>query len=151
MHRLFIYEVVIAIMLFMAIKTCKAYSYELLEPKSVMIEGEYFDSLKDPYIRQYDKSWTYGAALATQLTLVGQIENRWRLFYDPKLSFRSTTSQIREGHLNYELGGEIFVKDRGFRVFRYHESRHALDANESERNYPLTDSYKIQLIWEINK
>jgi len=124
--------------------------YRLLEPTNLSVEMEYYDTLRDPYIRQYDSSWTYGSAISTQITLLGRPAKKWKLFLDPKLRFRATESQIRQGGLNYETGLDIST-DRGFRFLRRHESLHCLECNESKRNYPLLDSWVFQINWKLNK
>jgi hypothetical protein len=124
----------------------KAYGYEILEPTTVILEGEKYDALRDPYIPE--QHWVYGAALTTKFTLFGDRAEGWRTFYDPTFSLRGTESQVREGSLRYEWGAEI-LKERGLRVFRRHESRHRMEIAAPDRSYPVLDSWVIQISWEL--
>ena len=121
---------------------------QAMELEARKLTGEYYDRLRDPYIPEDDSNWVYGAALSTKFTLFGDKKQKWRLFYDPKLSFRGTTSQIREGQLDYSFGGEI-LHERGIRLYRRHTSRHVLERPRFERQYPVEDATCIDLIWEL--
>lgn len=127
-----------------------AFGMEIMEPKSVTLEFEKYRTLRDPYIPEDDGNWRYGAAMTTQFTLVGQKENKWRLFVDPSLRFRGTHSQIREGSLYWEAGGEVRYNNRGVRLFHRHESRHVMEYERQSRTFPLLDSWVLQSSWEIN-
>lgn len=128
----------------------QAMAIEIVQPKSVGLEFEKYRTLRDPYIPEDDSNWRYGVAMTTQFTLVGQRENNWRLFIDPSLRFRGTHSQIREGSLYWEAGGEIKYQDREVRLFHRHESRHVLEYERPSRTFPLLDSWVLQTKWEIN-
>lgn len=135
-----------------------AESLRLLEPREALVRGEYYETLRDPYIRQYDESWTYGAALGLALDIAAT--DSWRLYYDPTLKFRSTESQIRQGGLVYQTGFKANVNaSLSIDVFRWHESLHVLDteadrphgerSESSSKHYPLVDSYGMELKWRL--
>lgn len=125
----------------------QANAYELLQPNKVILEGEYYDKLRDPYIPEED-NWTYGTALTTQFTLFGDRPQGYRFFFDPTLSFRSTDQQVRSGALYYELGGEI-IRNRGIRLFRRHLSEHVFEHAREDRSYRVNDSYVMQIVWDL--
>lgn len=125
-----------------------AFAYELFKPTKVGIEGEKYDTLRDPYIPEDDKSWTYGSAMYMKLSLLGNRKEDWRFFLDPRLEFRGTESQIRYGALYYETGFEI-LKERGVRAFRRHHSQHVLEREREGRTFPLLDSWVVQFEWEL--
>lgn len=136
------------LILLLSLLSTPALSYDLLLPTHIGLEGEQYDTLRDPY-QPEETNWTYGSALYTKLTLLGDPTDDWRFFFDPKLSFRSTTSQIRQGSLYFETGFEI-LKERGIRLFRRHESIHALERARNNNQYPVLDSWVMQLEWKVN-
>lgn len=119
----------------------------VLEADEVSLIGEWFDAHRDPYIPEVEQ-WTYGAGLGSKFTLVGSPAQKWRLFFDPTLYFKADRTQIREGQLNYSFGGELLQR-RGVRFYRYHESRHVLEYGRGKHEYPITDSWKLELVWRM--
>jgi hypothetical protein len=124
-------------------------AYEILEPTTVTIIGEYYDAHRDPYITEDNGDWVYGAGLGAKFTLFGDRQNNYRLFYDPTLSFKGTSAQIREGGLDYQLGFEAFYQGRGFKIYRNHSSHHVLERGRDNKAFPLTDSWKAEISWEV--
>lgn len=137
------------LILLLSLISTPALSYDLLLPTHIGLEGEKYENLRDPYMPEEDNKWTYGAAMYSKFTLLGDRSDDWRFFFDPKLKFRSTTSQIRQGGLYFETGFEI-IKDRGIRLFRRHESLHALERGRDNDRYPVLDSWVMQLEWRLN-
>ena len=130
--------------------TARADELRILQPSSVRVGGEKFETLRDPYIPQYDGDWQYGAWLGLSLDLVkyGSVG----LYYDPTLSFRSANNQIREGALNYE-GGIRYIGDLyTVKAYLSHESRHCLECNAqsgTDKRFPVRDSYGAEIEWQI--
>lgn len=143
------------VLLLLSASTASAAEWRLLEPSAAIIRAENYETLRDPYLRQYDSEWTYGVAMGLDIDLLSY--KRYRLYYDPILKFRATESQIRQGGLEYQTGFFMPVrKGMSVNVFRYHESLHALEANadtpdgkSTSRHYPLIDSYGIELKWRL--
>lgn len=125
-----------------------ASEWKLLEPDSVQLELERYEVLRDPYTPEDNDDWVYGTAMTTRFTLVGKPEQKWRLFTDPQLRFRVTDSQVRYGALYVESGFEI-LRERGFRIFQRHHSEHVMERERGTREYPLQDSWVVQLEWRI--
>lgn len=123
--------------------------WKLLEPTSVRLELERYETLRDPYIPEDTDNWVYGTAIATKFTLVGNKKQKWRLFTEPEMRFRATDSQVRYGALYMESGFEIFRPTRSFRIFQRHHSEHVMERERGTRAYPLLDSYVVQMEWKF--
>jgi hypothetical protein len=137
------------LLILLSLLSTPSFSYDFLQPKSLGLELEYFETLRDPYVPEDQDKWTYGAAMNTKISVLGSNDNRYRLYFDPELRFRSTTSQIRYGALYFATGLEINTEDRCYRVFRRHLSEHVLERDRPARAYPLLDSYVISMEWRI--
>lgn len=134
--------------------------YRLLEPTELVMRWEQYESLRDPYMRQYDDAWAYGASMGVSLDILSGTNAgvQWRLYYDPTFMLRSTASQVRMGGLEYQMGAAFTLDKYTINFFRYHESLHCLECNadtfdggSTSRHFPNVDSYGAEIRWRIKK
>lgn len=141
----------VALILLQAVSCAhQSFGYELLQPHKVILEGQKYDNLRDPYIPQYQ--WVYGSSLGLDLDLFSTTnrKTKYSLFFNPTLKFRANEQQIRQGGLVYEGGLGIQNKTSIYFV-RQHESLHCLECNadETSRNYPVMDAWALRIEWNV--
>jgi hypothetical protein len=137
-------------LLFVLFHSGRSFSYEIMQPTLLGLDYEYYETLREAYVPEDADKWVYGAGMYTQISVLGSKKQGWKLFYDPKLMFRSTTSQIRYGALEFSTGLEINKDKKTVRVFRRHLSEHVLERQRDSRTYPLMDSYGVSIEWKLN-
>lgn len=119
-----------------------------MKPRSVGLELEYYDTLRDPYTPEDNGRWYYGTALSLDLQLA-----KWKgttMYYAPLLHFRSTKSQVRHGGLYYELGFEKRFGERmQMKLYKRHHSQHVFERERGSRAYPLLDSTVVEVEWRL--
>ncbi len=103
---------------------------------------------RDPYFDYIPEAtgemWTTGGAFNLNMNVL-RWDNYVRLFWDNRIHMESTESQLRSAGWEFRAGLNIYNM---VRLFWHHHSQHLLDATPDiyTRNYPLWDSYNIELI-----
>ena len=128
--------------------------WTFLELEGASLEAKKYHDLRDPYIPEEEAGdWVGGGSFTERLQLLGHRPSGTSLFWQNRLHFSGTESQIRRGGWEFELG---LAKRRvttmpGWTgttsLFYYHHSQHVMERERGTRAYPVENSTVLKLEW----
>jgi len=134
----------------------QAAEFYLLEPSHLSVEAHRLDTLREPYLPEYDRvrkepgnsnqteEWEYGAKVNFNLNLVRLFD--YSIFWRNVIHGEATDNQFRQVGWKWELGVTIIPKK--IELFHLHHSEHVLESRtELGDNYPIRDSVGLRFIF----
>jgi hypothetical protein len=129
-------------------------NWTFLELEGASLEAKKYHTLRDPYIPEEGATdWVGGGSFMERLRLLGHRPSGTSLFWQNRLHFSGTESQIRQGGWEFELG--LSKKDTttmpGWTgttsLFYYHHSQHVMERARDIRAFPVENSTILLIEW----
>ena len=134
-------NLLLCILLITGTYTLNAAPLRLLEADEISVDGIRVMTYRPEYYTEDADKFTHGANFNFNLRLLRY------MFWENRVHFLGTKSQIRQGGWEYRAGFELGPY---LQAFYYHHSQHVFEREREWRSFPLEDMYGIRLIFYKN-